>query len=76
MNNLFQMFGAVRNPQQFLQNVMGNNQIMQNPMMKNAISMYQNGNTEGLKNMAENICREKGINPDEAYKQIKSQFGM
>ena len=76
MNNLFQMFGAVRNPQQFLQNVMGNNQIMQNPMMKNVISMYQNGNTEGLKNMAENICREKGINPDEAYKQIKSQFGM
>ena len=76
MNNLFQMFVAVRNPQQFLQNVMGNNQIMQNPMMKNAISMYQNGNTEGLKNMAENICREKGINPDEAYKRIKSQFGM
>ena len=76
MNNLFQMLGAVRNPQQFLQNVMGNNQIMQNPMVKNAISMYQSGNTEGLKSMAENICREKGINPDEAYKQIKSQFGM
>ena len=76
MNNLFQMLGAVRNPQQFLQSVMGNNQIMQNPMVKNAISMYQSGNSEGLKNMAENICREKGINPDEAYKQIKSQFGM
>lgn len=76
MNNPFQMLGQLKNPQQILQNLTGNNQLMQNPMIRNAMSMYQNGNTEGLKNMAENICREKGIDPDDAIKQIRSQFGM
>ena len=76
MNNLFQMLGVIKNPQQFMQHISGNSQIMNNPMMQNAFNMYQNGDNDGLKNLAENICREKGINPDDALKQIKSQFGM
>lgn len=76
MNNLFQILGAIKNPQQLMQQMTGNSQIMQNPMMQNAIQMYHSGNTDGLKKMAENVCREKGINPEEALRQIKSQFGM
>lgn len=76
MNNLFQMLGVIKNPQKFMQHISGNSQIMNNPMMKNAFNMYQNGDNDGLKNLAENICREKGINPEDALKQIKSQFGM
>lgn len=76
MNNLFQMLGVIKNPQKFMQHISSNSQIMNNPMMQNAFNMYQNGDNDGLKNLAENICREKGINPEDALKQIKSQFGM
>ena len=67
---------AVRSPQQFLQSMIGNSQVMQNPMAKNAIGMAQSGDTKGIEQMARNLCREKGINPDEMIKQIKSRMGM
>lgn len=71
--NFFQSF---RSPQQFLQSMIGNSQIMQNPIAKNAIGMAQSGDTKGIEQMARNLCREKGINPDEMIKQIKSRMGM
>lgn len=74
--NLMQMTQAMKNPQQFLQNMMGNNQIMQNPMAKNTLEMAQNGDFRGIENIAKNLCKEKGINPDEMMNQIKKQMGM
>lgn len=71
--NFFQSF---RSPQQFLQSMIGNSQVMRNPMAKNAIGMAQNGDTKGVEQMARNLCREKGINPDEMINQIKSRMGM
>lgn len=76
MNNPFQFFQVMNNPHQFLQNMMGNSQIMNNPMAKNAMEMYQKGDTDGLKRMARNLCREKGMDPDELLKQVKQQFGL
>lgn len=74
--NLMQMTQAMKNPQQFLQNMMGNNQIMKNPMAKNTLEMAQKGDFRGIENIAKNLCREKGINPDEMMNQIKKQMGM
>jgi hypothetical protein len=71
--NFFQSF---RSPQQFLQSMIGNSQVMRNPMAKNAIGMAQSGDTKGIEQMARNLCREKGINPDEMINQIKSRMGM
>ena len=71
--NFFQVF---RSPQQFLQSMIGNSQVMQNPMAKNAIGRAQSGDTKGIEQMARNLCREKGINPDEMINQIKSRIGM
>ena len=59
--NIFQMIKA--GPQQFIQQMMGNNQIMSNPMMKNTMQM------------ARNLCKEKGLNADDVFNQIKSRFG-
>ena len=59
--NIFQMMKA--GPQQFIQQMMGNNQIMSNPMMKNTMQM------------ARNLCKEKGLNADDVFNQIKSRFG-
>lgn len=76
MNNLGILMQAYKNPQQFLQNAMQNSQLMQNPLAKNAIEMYQRGDKDGINKMAENLCKERGLKPDEVINQIKSQFGM
>lgn len=76
MNNHFQILGAIRNPEQFIQQAMNNSQIMQNPIFKNTVDMMKRGDNKGLEEMARNLCAEKGINPEDAIKQIKTQFGM
>lgn len=74
MNNLGMLMQAYRNPQQFLQNIASNNQIMSNPIAKNALDMYQKGDFEGVKSMAENLCREKGTTIDDVKNDLMSQF--
>lgn len=64
------------NPQQFLQQVMNNSQMMQNPMIKNTVQMAQNGDTKGIEQLARNLCKEKGINADDMFNQMKNNFGM
>lgn len=76
MPNIFQILQGVKNPQAFIQNVMGNNEIMQNPMAKNAVDMYQKGNISGLKEMAQNLCKEKGTTPEAVQKEIMNRLGM
>ena len=66
---------AMRNPQEFMQNIMNNNEIMKNPMAKNAMEMAQNGNMQGIEQMARNLCKEKGLNADDVFNQIKSGLG-
>ena len=74
--NPFQMLGAMKNPQAFMQQMMNNSQIMQNPLAKNAMEMYQKGDTKGLQAMAENLCKERGTTPQQVQEMIKKQFGM
>lgn len=76
MMNPLQFVQAMRNPQEFMQNIMNNNEIMQNPLAKNAMEMYQNGDTKGLQAMAENLCKERGTTPQKVQEMIKKQFGM
>lgn len=71
--NLMQMF---QNPQQFMQNIMGNSQIMGNPMARNAVDLMQKGDAQGIEQMARNLCKEKGLNADEVMQQIKSKFNL
>ena len=74
--NPFQMLGALKNPQAFIQEMMNNSKVMQNPMIRNAMQMYQNGDTKGLKDMAENLAKEQGTTVDDMKSQIMAQFGM
>lgn len=73
--NIFQMMMG-SNPQQLVQQMISNNQVMSNPMIQNAMSMAQSGNSKGIEQMARNLCKEKGINPDDVMKQIRSNFGI
>lgn len=76
MNNMFQLLNALKNPQAFMNQMKNNNQMMQNPMIRNAMDMYQRGDTKGLQNMAENLCRERGTSPQEVQETLKKQLGL
>ena len=75
MMNPLQFVQAMRNPQEFMRKMMENSQVMQNPMAKNAMEMAQNGNMQGIEQMARNLCKEKGLNADDVFNQIKSGLG-
>ena len=76
MNNIAMLMQAVKNPQQFIQQMIGNSQAMQNPMARNAMEMYQKGDTQGLQAMAENLAKERGTTVNDMKSQIMAQFGM
>ena len=76
MMNPLQFMKAMRNPQEFIQQMMNNSQIMQNPMAKNAMKMYQKGDTQGLQAMAENLCKEKGISVDDVKQNVLKMIGQ
>lgn len=72
---LIQMMKNGGNPQQMIMNMM-RQQAGSNPVMNNALQMMEKGDNAGLENLARNLCKERNINPDEAFNQIKGQFGM
>lgn len=69
------MRGAI-NPQAMVKGLMGNNQLMSNPLMKNALQMYQKGDINGLQEMANNLAKERGTTVDQVKSDIMKQFGM
>lgn len=66
----------VRNPQAFMQQIMNNNQIMQNPIGKNAIELARKGDIQGLNSLAENLCKERGTTFEEMKAKFRSQFNL
>jgi len=63
------------NPMQAILNqIINSSQVQNNPMAKNAMQMYQSGDSKGLQQMAENLCRERGITLDEAKQKVMSMF--
>lgn len=71
-----QMMKNGGNPQQIFQQMIGDNPAMNNPIMKNAFEMAQKGDSKGVEEIARNLCKEKGINPDEAIEKVRQQLGM
>ena len=72
MNNILQLGQILRNPQAFLQQAMQSG----NPIVKNAIEMYQKGDKEGINQLAQNLCKERGTSYEEMVNQLKNQFGL
>ena len=68
--NIMQMF---KNPQALVQNLMNNQQVMNSPI-GNAVNAASHGDQKTLEEIARNMCKEKGINPDDAFNQIKQMM--
>ena len=71
-----QFMNMMQNPKEFLNQMMNNSNIMRNPMARNAIEMYKNGDSKGLQTMAENLAKERGTTVNDMKIQIMAQFGM
>ena len=69
--NLFRNNG---NPKAVLMNMMRQN-AGQNPLANNALNMMEKGDNAGIEQMVRNLCKTKGLDPDEVLKQVKNQFG-
>ena len=78
MMNPMQMIQMIRgsgNPQQMMMNMIKQNSSSK-PMLSNAMKMMENGNTSGVEDMVKNICKDKGIDPNDVMKATKNMFGM
>lgn len=69
--NLIQMFKGIRNPKEAALQMLSNNT---NPAIKNAVEMAKNGDNNGVKKIAENICKEKGIDFEKEFSDFMSNF--
>lgn len=63
------------NPNQFINQVL-NSPMRNNPMFSNAYQLMQKNDVNGLKQMATNLCKEKGIDVNQVESQIRKRFGM
>ena len=64
------------NPNFIIQQMMKNPNLANNQLAQNALQMYQNGDKNGLNEMMNNLCRERGVTRESIENQIKSMFGM
>lgn len=76
MFNPVMLTQMMRNPQAFMQNMINNSEVMKNPIINNAMRMYQKGDVEGLNKLADNMCKENGTSMEQMKSQIMKQFGM
>ena len=61
------------NPQQIAMQMLQQN-AGDNPVLNNVLQMAQGGNMSGVEQIARNLCKSRGVNPDEMMKQLQQQF--
>lgn len=74
MNNPMEILKSFKgkNPQEIILNQMLGN--INNPMIKNLISMAQKGDNKNIEIFARNICNERGINYDKEIANFMKQY--
>lgn len=70
---IIQMIKSGSNPQQLIMSFL---QQQNNPMANNLLQMAQNGNISGIKQIARNICAQKGLDFDKEFNSFKQQLGI
>lgn len=69
---IIQMIKGGMNPQQIISQVLP--QFNGIPVVQNAYTMMQNGNTQGLQQIARNLAQQRGINFDTQFANFKNSF--
>lgn len=74
--NLLQMIKLAisggKNPQEIVKQMIGNNN---NPIIQNLVKMAENGDHQGVENVARNIFKEQGRDFDAEIKDFQNLIG-
>lgn len=66
INMLIQLLQSGGNPQQIAMMLLNNNpQFKNNPIIQNALNLNNAGDVNGVKNIVDNIAKERGQNIDQ-----------
>lgn len=68
--DFFKMIKAMRNPQEAIIEMVGGN----NPILKNAVEMAKNGKNDDLMQLAQNLCKEKGIDFEKDFNKFSQDY--
>lgn len=60
------------NPNFIINQIKNNPKLMNNTVMQNALTMYQNGDNKGLTELCENVCQSNGT----SMKEMRKKFGF
>ena len=69
--NPMQFLRGIKNPQQFVMNMLGQNQ---NPMATQLMQIVKTGNTNQIEQFARNICKERGMDFDKSFSEFMKQI--
>ena len=69
--NPMQFLRAIKNPQQFVINMLGQNQT---PMGVQLMNLAKTGDKTQIENFARNICKEKEIDFDKEFTNFMNNF--
>ena len=60
------------NPNFVVNQLMNNPRFKNNAVMQNAFKMYQNGDTKGLQDLCQNVCKSNGTTVEE----MRRKYGI
>lgn len=66
----------IRNPQQFAQNALRSGYFNNNPVCKNALEAIANNDTESMRNITSNLCKEHNVSVEDATQQYRQYYGI
>lgn len=73
MMNILQLLMNSKNPQQLAINMLQQS-MPNNPMTNNLMQMIQSGDKGAIEMFARNLCKEKGIDPEQAINDLKNIY--
>lgn len=72
---LVQMIKNGQNPQQLMMNIL-ENQMSNTPMGQNLMTLAKNNQTQGIEQIARNICQQRGMDYDKEFNAFKQMIGF
>ena len=69
--NPMEFFKGIKNPQQFVMNMMRQNE---NPMMSQLMDLAKTGDSKKIEQFARNVCKERGMDFDKSFSEFMKQI--
>ena len=69
--NPMQFLRAIKNPKQFVMNMLGQNQT---PMSVQLMNLAKTGDKIQIENFARNLCKERGMDFDKSFAEFMKQI--